>query len=74
MEPGGVPVVFETCHTLVVLDRCSSVGPVVDLPKRERGWRQDGSGAWERSLQLSMLQKYTMQVYKQRVYDMFLFR
>ena len=40
-----VPVVFETCQTLVVLDRCSGVG-------RERGWRQDGSGAWEMFLQL----------------------
>ena len=51
METSGVPVVFETCETLVVLDRCSGVGPV-DVAKRERGWGHDGSGAWERFLQL----------------------
>ena len=37
---GGVPVVFETRETLVLLDGCSGVEPV-DLSKRviEMGWR-----------------------------------
>ena len=33
MESSGVPVAFETCETLVLLDGCSGVGPV-DLSKR----------------------------------------
>ena len=28
MDSSGVPVVFETCETLVLLDRCSAVGHV----------------------------------------------
>ena len=41
MESSSVPVVFETSETLVVLDRCSDVGPA-DLSERVRGWRLDG--------------------------------
>ena len=33
MESSGVPVVLETCETLVLLDGCSGVGPV-HLSKR----------------------------------------
>ena len=33
MDSSGVPVVFETCETLVLLDRCSAVGHV-HLSKR----------------------------------------
>ena len=50
-------VVFETRQTLVVLDRCSDVGPV-DLSERVLLWRLDGR---EGSLQLVKLQKCTAQ-------------
>ena len=42
MEWSGVLVVFQTCETLVLLDGCLGVGPVV-LSKRviEMGWKQD---------------------------------
>ena len=42
MESSGVPVVFETCETLVLLEGYSGVGPV-HLSKRviEMGWKQD---------------------------------
>ena len=48
---------FETRQTLVVLDRCSDVGPV-DLSERVRGWRLDGR---ERFLTQVKLQKCTAQ-------------
>ena len=53
MESRGVPVVFETCGTLVLLDGCSGVGPV-DLSKSfiEMGWKQDESGTREGVLTL----------------------
>ena len=48
---------FETCKTLVVLDRCSAVGPV-DLPRlSDMGWKQDGSGREGGFLQLVKLEK-----------------
>ena len=58
MESSGVPVAFETCETLVVLDGCSGVGPV-DLSKRviEMGWKQDGSGTGEGVVTLVKLEK-----------------
>ena len=58
MESSGVPVAFETCETLVVLDGCSGVGPV-DLSKRviEMGWKQDESGTGEGVVTLVKLDK-----------------
>ena len=58
MESSGVPVVFETCETLVVLDGCSGVGPV-NLSKRviEMGWKQDESGTGEGVVTLVKLDK-----------------
>ena len=43
MESSGVPVVFETCETLVLLDGYSGVGPLDLSQKRviEMGWKQD---------------------------------
>ena len=38
MEPSGVPVVFETCETVVLLDRCSGAGPVDLSQKRDEKW------------------------------------
>ena len=58
MESSGVPVVFETCETLVVLDGCSGVGPV-HLSKRviEMGWKQDESGTGEGVVTLVKLEQ-----------------
>ena len=58
MESSGVPVVLETCETLVPLDGCSGVGPV-HLSKRviEMGWKQDESGTGEGVLTLVKLEK-----------------
>ena len=56
MESSSVPVVFKTRQTLVVLDRCSDVGPA-DLSERVRGWRLDGR---ERFLTQVKLQKCTV--------------
>ena len=58
MDSSCVPVVFETCETLVLLDGCSGVGPV-DLSKRviAMGWTQDESGTGEDVLTLVNLQK-----------------
>ena len=57
MESSGVPVVFETCESLVLLDRCLGVGPV-DLSKRviEMGWKQDESDTGEGTLTLVKLE------------------
>ena len=43
MESSGVPVVFETCETLVLLEGYSGVGPLDLSQKRaiEMGWKQD---------------------------------
>ena len=58
MESSGVPVVFQTCETLVLLDRCLGVGPV-DFSKRvfEMGCKQDESGTGEGVLTLVKLEK-----------------
>ena len=58
MESSGVPLVLETCETLVLLDGCSGVGPV-HLSKRviEMGGKQDESGTGEGVLTLVKLEK-----------------
>ena len=58
MESSGVPVMFEICETLLLLDGCSGVGPV-DLSKKvvEMGWKQDESGTGEGVLTLVKLEK-----------------
>ena len=59
MEPSGVPVVFETCETLVLLDGYSGVGPL-DLSRKrviETGWKRHESGTGEGALTLVKLEQ-----------------
>ena len=59
MESSGVPVVFETCETLVLLEGYSGVGPLDLSQKRviEIGWKQDESGTGDGVLTLVKLEK-----------------
>ena len=60
MKSSGVPVVFGTCETLAVLDRCSGVwvlGHWIFPRVSEMGWKEDVSGTGERVLRLVKLEK-----------------
>ena len=59
MESSGVPVVFETCETLVLLDGYTGVGPLDLSQKRviEIGWKQDESGTGDGVLTLVKLER-----------------
>ena len=70
MESSGVPLVFETCETLVLLDGCSGVGPV-DLSKRviEMRWKQDESGAGEGVVTLVKLEQNSNTIHHIKQYQ-----
>ena len=55
IESSGVPVVFETCETLVLLDWCRACASFKRVA--EMGWKQDESGTGEGVLTPVKLEK-----------------